>query len=77
MTRLFILLSRPEEIYHVTVMPCYDKKLEASREDFVFQAEPNDGNDSDEVVCITEVDSVLTSGEVLDLIQVKSGFHLF
>lgn len=21
-------------IYHVTVMPCYDKKLEASREDF-------------------------------------------
>ncbi|KAI8435348.1 hypothetical protein MSG28_003673 [Choristoneura fumiferana] len=22
------------EIYHVTVMPCYDKKLEASREDF-------------------------------------------
>lgn len=26
--------SRPEEIFHATVMPCYDKKLEASREDF-------------------------------------------
>lgn len=24
----------PNEIYHVTCMPCYDKKLEASREDF-------------------------------------------
>ena len=21
-------------MYHVTIMPCYDKKLEASREDF-------------------------------------------
>lgn len=27
----------PERIYHVTVMPCYDKKLEASREDFYNQ----------------------------------------
>lgn len=27
----------PEQIYHVTVMPCYDKKLEASREDFYNQ----------------------------------------
>lgn len=24
----------PGEVYHVTVMPCYDKKLEASREEF-------------------------------------------
>lgn len=44
-------------------MPCYDKKLEASREDFVFQL------DSD-AEGITEVDSVLTTGEVLDLIKV-------
>ena len=31
----------PDSIYHVTLMPCYDKKLEASREDFFnpqFQA---------------------------------------
>lgn len=27
-----------EKIYHVTVMPCYDKKLEASREDFFNEA---------------------------------------
>lgn len=25
----------PAQIYHVTVMPCYDKKLEASRDDFL------------------------------------------
>ncbi|KAL6546850.1 Cytosolic Fe-S cluster assembly factor nar1 [Orobanche minor] len=56
---------RPEEIYHVTVMPCYDKKLEAARDDFVFQVDSdNEG--------VTEVDSVLTTGEILDLIQMKS-----
>lgn len=27
-----------EKIYHVTIMPCYDKKLEASREDFYNEA---------------------------------------
>lgn len=59
---------RPGDIYHVTVMPCYDKKLEASRDDFVFQDQPDD--DFDQMV--TEVDSVLTTGEVLDLIQLKA-----
>ncbi|KAD1475659.1 hypothetical protein E3N88_42763 [Mikania micrantha] len=54
---------RPSDIYHVTVMPCYDKKLEASRDDFVFQ------DQADQMT--TEVDSVLTTGEVLDLIQLK------
>uniref|UniRef100_A0A3B6KA93 Iron hydrogenase small subunit domain-containing protein n=1 Tax=Triticum aestivum TaxID=4565 RepID=A0A3B6KA93_WHEAT len=47
----------------VTVMPCYDKKLEAVRGDFVFSVEEKE---------VTEVDSVLTTGEVLDLIQSKS-----
>ncbi|KAG8365344.1 hypothetical protein BUALT_Bualt18G0094900 [Buddleja alternifolia] len=58
-------IRRPEDIYHVTVMPCYDKKLEAARDDFVFQTE----SDAER---ITEVDSVLTTGEVLDLIQSRS-----
>ncbi|GMY36677.1 protein NAR1-like isoform X1 [Fagus crenata] len=57
---------RPDEAYHVTVMPCYDKKLEAAREDFVLQVESQ--ND----LTITEVDSVLTTGEVLELIQLKA-----
>ncbi|KAK4386753.1 protein NAR1 [Sesamum angolense] len=62
---LSVTLAKPEDIYHVTVMPCYDKKLEAAREDFVFQVD----SDSER---ITEVDSVLTTGEVLDLIQSRS-----
>lgn len=61
-------MGRPEEVYHVSVMPCYDKKLEAARDDFVFQVESQEPTD----LKITEVDSVLTSGEVLDLIQVSS-----
>lgn len=44
-------------------MPCYDKKLEAVRDDFIFSV---DGKE------VTEVDSVLTTGEVLDLIQVAN-----
>ncbi|KAM7262913.1 hypothetical protein ACFE04_000596 [Oxalis oulophora] len=59
---------RPNEIYHVTIMPCYDKKLEAAREDFVFQPESQEECQDNG---ITEVDSVLTSGEILDLIQLK------
>ncbi|XP_044460706.1 protein NAR1-like [Mangifera indica] len=62
---------RPEEIYHVTVMPCYDKKLEAARDDFVFQVESQE-TCNNEGLMIPEVDSVLTSGEVLDLIQLKA-----
>jgi iron only hydrogenase large subunit-like protein len=50
-------------------MPCYDKKLEAAREDFVLQVESQ--ND----LTITEVDSVLTTGEVLELIQVRFYVH--
>ncbi|CCU99328.1 unnamed protein product [Malassezia sympodialis ATCC 42132] len=43
-------------IYHVSVMPCYDKKLEASRSDFTS----SDG--------VKEVDCVLTTGELHDLL---------
>lgn len=37
----------PEQVYHVTLMPCYDKKLEASREDFY-----NREKDSKDVDCV-------------------------
>jgi iron only hydrogenase large subunit-like protein len=30
----------PARVYHATVMPCYDKKLEASREDFLLPGAP-------------------------------------
>lgn len=46
-----IFSRTPDLIYHVTVMPCYDKKLEASRSDFY-----------DEVYKTRDVDCVITTG---------------
>lgn len=43
----------PDRIYHVTVMPCYDKKLEASRPDFFNQEHQT-----------RDVDCVVTTGWV-------------
>ncbi|XP_077589981.1 cytosolic Fe-S cluster assembly factor narfl [Stigmatopora nigra] len=48
----------PGQIYHVTVMPCFDKKLEASRSDFYLSP----------AQC-REVDCVITSGEVQKMLQ--------
>ncbi|NXX40864.1 NARFL factor, partial [Tricholaema leucomelas] len=48
----------PNQIYHVTVMPCYDKKLEASRPDFFNQEHQT-----------RDVDCVITTGEVLKLLE--------
>ena len=50
--------------FHATVMPCFDKKLEASREDFAM-------DDLGENV--REVDCVLTTGEVAEMIAVAAG----
>ncbi|XP_024128120.1 cytosolic Fe-S cluster assembly factor narfl [Oryzias melastigma] len=48
----------PPQIYHVAVMPCFDKKLEASRSDFYMnEAETR------------EVDCVITSGEVQKMLE--------
>ena len=49
---LCFTLIRPHQIYHVTVMPCFDKKLEASRSDFY-----------NDVYKTRDVDCVITSGE--------------
>ena len=43
----------PEKIYHMTVMPCFDKKLEASRETF-----------KDDVTQVADVDLVITAVEL-------------
>uniref|UniRef100_A0A8C0Q595 Cytosolic iron-sulfur assembly component 3 n=2 Tax=Canis lupus familiaris TaxID=9615 RepID=A0A8C0Q595_CANLF len=48
----------PDRIYHVTVMPCYDKKLEASRPDFFNQEHQT-----------RDVDCVVTTGEVFKLLE--------
>ncbi|KAJ7497310.1 iron hydrogenase [Mycena latifolia] len=54
----------PHEIYHVSIMPCYDKKLEASRSDFY-----------NSVYSTRDVDCVITTGE-LELILKEKGRDL-
>ncbi|THV05028.1 iron hydrogenase [Dendrothele bispora CBS 962.96] len=56
--------KRPDEIYHVCVMPCYDKKLEASRSDFY-----------NEIYATRDVDCVVTTGE-LDVVLRDKGWDL-
>ncbi len=48
----------PAHVYHVTVMPCYDKKLEASRPDFF-----------DEIHQARDVDCVIASSEMVQMIE--------
>ena len=55
------MVHSPDQIYHVAVMPCYDKKLEASRQDFF-----------DEVFSTRDVDCVITTGELELLMKEKS-----
>lgn len=55
---VFLLFSQqklsPEKIYHVLVAPCFDKKLEAVREEFY-----------NSLLETRDVDCVLTSGSLL------------
>jgi len=55
------MVYSPDQIYHVTVMPCYDKKLEASRQDFYS-----------DVFSTRDVDCVITTGELELLMKEKS-----
>lgn len=57
-------VRRPDQVYHVTVMPCYDKKLEASRSDFY-----------NELYATRDVDCVITTGE-LELLMREHGWDL-
>lgn len=52
----------PAHIFHVTVMPCYDKKLEASRPDFF-----------DETFQTRDVDCVISTTELIQMIEEKIG----
>ena len=51
----------PSRVKVVTVMPCYDKKLEAVRPDFVMSKEETNTETK-------EVDTVLATHELVDLI---------
>lgn len=52
----------PSEIYHITLMPCWDKKLEASRNDFYSDAYRS--HDVDLVLTSIEMPQLLTEARV-------------
>ncbi|OLN88562.1 Cytosolic Fe-S cluster assembly factor nar-1 [Colletotrichum chlorophyti] len=63
----------PSRIWHLAVMPCFDKKLEASREELTDAVWAGDGNPGRGV---RDVDCVITSKEVLMLAESR-GFNFF
>lgn len=59
---------QPDRIWHVALMPCFDKKLEASRmelTDAYWQNEPNAGQ------AVRDVDCVITARELLMLADTR------
>lgn len=52
---------RPEQVYHVVLAPCFDRKLEAIREDFY-----------NSMLESRDVDCVLTSGEVFRMMEQRN-----
>lgn len=61
----------PSQIWHVAVMPCFDKKLEASREELTDvswrSAEDQSFSSTESHSLIRDVDCVITSRELLTL----------
>ena len=56
------------EVYHCAVMPCYDKKLEASREENAFVGAIREGGEAQDEPVTKEVDCVLTTGEFAEVL---------
>jgi len=61
--------STPREIYHVALMPCFDKKLEASRSQFTF----DEVRDVDCVITPVEIEQILREECPLGLSSEVSG----
>ncbi|KAH6619243.1 iron hydrogenase [Chaetomium sp. MPI-SDFR-AT-0129] len=64
----------PERIWHLAVMPCFDKKLEASREELTDIPWSNDQGGNKKGV--RDVDCVITSKEVL-MLAASRGLDFF
>jgi iron only hydrogenase large subunit-like protein len=57
----------PSQIWHLAIMPCFDKKLEASREELTDMSWYNSTSTSP----IRDVDCVITSRELLSLAEAR------
>jgi iron only hydrogenase large subunit-like protein len=59
----------PSMVWHVAIMPCFDKKLEASRSELTSSAWLQDGDASQDA--IRDVDCVITARELLQLASAR------
>ncbi|CAG8151789.1 unnamed protein product [Penicillium salamii] len=65
----------PSRIWHLAVMPCFDKKLEASREELTDLTWRQGDHPSSETAPVRDVDCVITARELLSLASSR-GFSL-
>ncbi|KAJ5343883.1 Iron hydrogenase [Penicillium brevicompactum] len=65
----------PSRIWHLAVMPCFDKKLEASREELTDVTWRQGDHSSSEAAPVRDVDCVITAREILSLASSR-GFSL-
>lgn len=63
----------PSQIWHLAIMPCFDKKLEASREELTDRWWRSSNHDSATATAspVRDVDCVITSRELLTLASVR------
>ncbi|KAI1436289.1 iron only hydrogenase large subunit domain-containing protein [Xylaria sp. CBS 124048] len=66
----------PDRIWHVALMPCFDKKLEASREELTDAFWNGNGNEGRPIKGVRDVDCVITSKEILMLTESR-GINFF
>jgi len=59
---------RPEQVWHLAVMPCFDKKLEASRSELTSNAWATSSDLSEPV---RDVDCVITARELISLAEAR------
>jgi iron only hydrogenase large subunit-like protein len=65
------ILARPSEVLHVSIMACFDKKLEASRLDFFHDESEFEEEEWGKNANVHEVDLVLTASELIEVFQSK------
>ncbi|CAG7999773.1 unnamed protein product [Penicillium olsonii] len=65
----------PSRIWHLAVMPCFDKKLEASREELTDVTWRQGDSSGSETAPVRDVDCVITARELLSLASSR-GFSL-
>jgi iron only hydrogenase large subunit-like protein len=60
----------PSQIWHLAIMPCFDKKLEASRSELTSSAWLPDDHDASQTP-VRDVDCVITAREILHLASAR------